>query len=236
MNGMFRGCTSLTGLQISAWDVSSVTDGSNFLIFSNLALSQAEYDATLKNWSQQPLQSGVTFHFGDATYTEEPIAVSLQIDGETTYADTDLDEEVLPFQWGDGTDPTVEARISTASTNTGAGGFVQVDDLADSSSEISPGSYSPGVNVPFNLASRNGSTFIQGAVDGTGLTENATPTVLPYLEATDLSVGATFMGHIGQLRQWNVDLTDAGIEEASSPPNPSQGVGYWVVGSTFEVA
>ena len=67
---MFSNCTNLTGLQISGWDVSSVTDGTNFLINANNALSTQEYNNTLRAWSQQSVQSGVTWHFGDATYDE----------------------------------------------------------------------------------------------------------------------------------------------------------------------
>jgi surface protein len=67
---MFSACTNLTGLQISGWDVSSVIDGSGFLQNANNALSTQEYNNTLRAWSQQSVQSGVTWHFGDATYDE----------------------------------------------------------------------------------------------------------------------------------------------------------------------
>jgi surface protein len=70
MSYMFFNCTNLTGLQISGFDVSSVTDGTNFLSGSNNALSTQEYNNTLRAWSQQSVQSGVTWHFGDATYDE----------------------------------------------------------------------------------------------------------------------------------------------------------------------
>ena len=70
MTQMFRFCTNLTGLQISGWDVSSVTDGTNFLLNANNALSTQEYNNILRAWSQQSVQSGVTWHFGDATYDE----------------------------------------------------------------------------------------------------------------------------------------------------------------------
>jgi len=67
---MFQTNTNLTGLQISGWDVSSVTDGTSFLSGANNALSTQEYNNTLRAWSQQSVQSGVTWHFGDATYDE----------------------------------------------------------------------------------------------------------------------------------------------------------------------
>ena len=70
MQNMFLSCTNLTGLQISGWDVSSVTDATSFLQNANNALSTQEYNNTLRAWSQQAVQSGVTWHFGDATYDE----------------------------------------------------------------------------------------------------------------------------------------------------------------------
>ena len=70
MLGMFQNCTNLTGLQISGWDVSSVTGATSFLLNANNALSTQEYNNTLRAWSQQAVQSGVTWHFGDATYDE----------------------------------------------------------------------------------------------------------------------------------------------------------------------
>ena len=70
MFAMFLNCASLTGLQISGWDVSSVTNGTSFLSGANNALSTQEYNNTLRAWSQQSVQSGVTWHFGDATYDE----------------------------------------------------------------------------------------------------------------------------------------------------------------------
>ena len=70
MDNMFRLCSSLTSLEISGWDVSSVTNGASFLSGANNALTTQEYNNTLVNWSQLSLQSGVTWHFGDATYDE----------------------------------------------------------------------------------------------------------------------------------------------------------------------
>jgi hypothetical protein len=83
------------------------------------------------------------------------------------------------------------------------------------------GQYSPGVNVPFNIASYHGSTFINGAVGGTALTANTNPTALPDLSSTDLSVGYDFMGNIEQVSIWVGGITDVTsgnllISEASS--------------------
>jgi hypothetical protein len=83
-------------------------------------------------------------------------------------------------------------------------------------SEGAINAYSPDTNVPFNIAARHGSTFINAAHEGTLLTANTTPTILPDLSATDLDLGQIFMGTIGQFRMWSDDLGDVGITEAST--------------------
>ena len=106
--------------------------------------------------------------------------------------------------------------MSTASTATGRVIYRQKYAATSDVVETDGGIYSPGILVPYTIASRHGSTFINGAVDGTALTANTTPTSLPDLSATDLNLGHDYMGTIKEFAIWNVDLTDAGIEEASS--------------------
>lgn len=81
---------------------------------------------------------------------------------------------------------------------------------------VTGGSITSGVNVPFNIASRHGSTFINGAVGGTALTADTTPVALPDLSGTGLSVGHDFMGCIEEVRIWAVDIGDTGIAEATT--------------------
>ena len=140
-----------------------------------------------------------------------PLAVSIQMEGTMTYADTGGAGIVKWYDWLANGNNFITSRLDTSSAPTflqnvtGTIDFVQVG-----------GSYSPGINVPFNTASRHGSTFINGAVDGTALTADTTPTTLPDLSATDMEVGSTFMGTIKLFRVWADDLTDEGIEEAST--------------------
>jgi len=97
----------------------------------------------------------------------------------------------------------------------GASNFTFTQEAAGVVGTVPGGSYTSGINVPFNIASRHGSTFINGAVDGVALTADLTPTALPDLSATDMDIGSTFMGTIKLFRVWADDLTDAGIAEAS---------------------
>ena len=141
--------------------------------------------------------------------------MSIQMDGKMTYADTGGDNGKM-FNWNLSNADTIYSMLSTFSARTGALYWVQIANSV-SDSMIGPAtSYSPGTNVPFNFASRHGSTFLNGAIDGTALTADTTPTALPDLSSTDLTLGHGFMGTIGQFRMWDEDLTDAGIAEAST--------------------
>jgi len=149
--------------------------------------------------------------------------MSIQMDGRMTYADTNQSSgntgtggEVEFIQWRVDASNYIHTSLVT---NLGVGTmrFRQeasgVNDLVESSDGI----YSPDILVPFNLSSRHGSTFINGATDGTALTANTTPTALPDLSATDLNLASDFMGTIGKFRVWSEDLTDTGIATASAP-------------------
>ena len=74
-----------------------------------------------------------------------------------------------------------------------------------------------GVFVPFNIASRHGSTFINGAVDGVALTADTTPTALPDLSTTDLNLGYDFMGTIQNFQIWDRDIGDTGLVDETAP-------------------
>ena len=81
-------------------------------------------------------------------------------------------------------------------------------------------SYSPGINVPVSIASRHGSTFVNGAVDGTALTANTTPVAFPALSTTDLIIAPS--GGPQVIRRFTMwggttgDVGDAGIAETSA--------------------
>jgi hypothetical protein len=129
--------------------------------------------------------------------------MSIQMDGKMT-GDT-----LTPVRW------LLDANNSIL-LETGSNNFSFTQEAVGTVDTVTGGSFTSGTNVPFNLATRNGSTFINGAISGTALTANTTPTALPNLSSTDLNLGHTFMGTIGQFRMWDEDITDAGIAEAST--------------------
>jgi len=137
--------------------------------------------------------------------------------GRMTYADNNTVTEVGFYNWYAGSVDHIRTTLYTSGSRTGQVFFEQRDAASGGVDIFSLNTaYSPGINVPFDIASRHGSTFINAAVDGTALTADLTPTSLPDLSATDMDLGPNFMGTIEQFRMWDVDIGDSGIEEASS--------------------
>jgi hypothetical protein len=97
----------------------------------------------------------------------------------------------------------------------GASDFTFTQEAATVVDTVTGGTYTSGINVPFNIASYHDITpvGINGAVDGTALTANTTPTALPDLATADFQIGPTFMGHIQELTLYAADVADTGLEE-----------------------
>ena len=129
--------------------------------------------------------------------------MSIQMDGKMT------GNTLTPVHW------LLDANNSIL-LESGSNNFSFTQEAVGTVDTVTGGSFTSGTNVPFNLAGRHGSTFINGAIDGTALTADTTPTALPNLASSNLILGDTFMGTIGQFRMWSDDLTDAGIVEAST--------------------
>ena len=148
-----------------------------------------------------------------------PSALTIQMDGTMTYADTNTVTEVGFYNWYLNTSNHIRTTLYTSGSRTGQVFFEQRETVSGGEDLFSPSTaYSPGINVPFNIASRHGSTFINGAVDGVALTANTTPVALPDLTATNIDLGYDYMGNIGAFRLWSgADFKDNGIAEISSP-------------------
>jgi len=143
--------------------------------------------------------------------------MSIQMDGKMTYADTGVSTEVRPYRWRLNSNNYILVDISTVGGRTGQPLFKQrhVTSGLDQIVGAFPG-VAAGTNIVFNIASRHGSSFLNGAKEGGLLTANNTPTDLPNLSSTNLELGQKFMGTIAQFVMWDEDLTDSGIIEAST--------------------
>jgi hypothetical protein len=143
------------------------------------------------------------------------LAVSFAMEGFMTYADNGT-TDALFVNWELNNQNYILMRLDTNSTLTGRMGYIQgalnvTDFVFGSGAE-----YGPGTNVPFKVAMRNGSTFINGASNGTVLTANTTPTVFPNLSALDMQLLPIGNFHITKFRMWGGtegDIGDIGLGE-----------------------
>ena len=144
-------------------------------------------------------------------------AVSIHMKGLMNYADNGDSVECLYYVWQASSTNYLRSSLSTVASRTGRINFAQRESV--SGLELIEGAvddYSPGLNIPFNIAARHGSTFINGALDGVALTEDTTPTALADMSAQVFQTAATFNGNLEQLSIFPVDIGDAGIEEATT--------------------
>jgi hypothetical protein len=138
--------------------------------------------------------------------------------------------------WQEDGSNRILARLDTSAPEDGAIRFSQVNSGTDTFVYSGNNAIDPGILAPYNIASRHGSTFINGAVDGVALTEDTTPVALPDLSATDLDLASDYMGTIGTFRVWDQDLGDDGIVTASAPSlEPSLSLTFDGSGLSFTV-
>jgi hypothetical protein len=188
--------------------------------YADLAFHQVEAGSTPSSYiptsGSTVTRAADTLTIPSANLPWNPLAVSIQMAGTMTYADTGNATELFFLKWDESVNDRIQLYLDTATGGTGQVLFKQKKDANNDIVRSLLDTYSPGINVPFNISSRHGSTFINGAVDGTALTANTTPTALPDLSSTDMQIGSTFNGTIKLFRVWADDLTDEGIAEASS--------------------
>ena len=161
--------------------------------------------------------TAITYYSNISIKEINPLSVSIQMDGKVTYAEEGSQNTAIFNRWNLDSNNEIVNRINTNFSSSGTYNTLQRSSGTTDDESSSNSYYTAGVNVPFNIASRHGSTFINGAVDGTALTADTTPTALPDLSTTDLQLGYDFMGTIGKFRVWSDDLTDTGIATATAP-------------------
>jgi hypothetical protein len=146
-----------------------------------------------------------------------PLSVSIAMDGRMTYADENQAPQVGYWSWLEDNSNNLTTYLDCGSSRTGQIVFKSEKSAVTDIVKTSATYFSPDILVPYSIASRHGSTFVNGAESGVALTENTTPTALPDLSATDLDLASDYMGTIGTFRVWDKDLGDDGIVEATNP-------------------
>jgi len=201
----------------SGTDNTTSTSGTVYLWGAQLELGSTP-SSYIPTTSATVTRAAETLTVPAANLPYDSTNMSIQMDGKMNYADRGLTREVQFVEWLADSNNGIEqfACSSTGFFPNGAVTFFQ-EAAATASLKVTPAATLPfGANVPFNISSRHGSTFINGAVGGTALTADTTPTALPNLSSTNLNLGQAFMGTIGEFRMWSDDLGDAGIAEAST--------------------
>lgn len=180
------------------------------------------------------LAAGTTASVSNISVREiNPLSVSIQMDGRMTYADEGVASNVNWWRWIADASNYVEAYYATDGAYDRSK-FDQGTIVEQNTSNDSRYLFSPGINVPFNIAARHGSTFVNGAVDGTALPGDTTPTALPDLSGTNLQIASDFMGTIGQFRQFAGDIGDAGLVTATNPSTePTLSLSFDGTGGSF---
>jgi hypothetical protein len=195
--------------------------GSTVFNFSDNGRYEKYVIATASSQTLQFSGQNALYYLDNISVREiNPLSVSIQMDGRMTYADEDASVADTFVLWEqDANNSIILYRRDSVTGNTGEAIFFQkdggtIDFVASGSS-----TYSPDILVPYNIASRHGSTFINGAVEGVALTADTTPTALPDLSSTDLDLAYDYMGTIKTFRIWDKDLGDTGIAIASDNPD-----------------
>lgn len=150
--------------------------------------------------------------------------VSFAMEGRVTYTDNGLNaivptnQEVQFYrQYINGSNDWIFASLKTTTSRTGQPVVAHRDSVGGRHISNGVGTqYSPGVLVPYSVAARHSATVSQGAAEGTAFVAASTSGVLPDLSATPIEFGFDYMGTISHFRQWDEDIGETGIEEASS--------------------
>ena len=177
--------------------------------------------------------SGTSASFDNISVKEiDPLSVSIQMNGRITYADNGTTAAIF-FRWYIDGNNLINDIIDTQGTRDGH--FMTVQEFNANQDYVREDALDPGVFVPFNIASRHGSTFINGAADGVAMTADTTPTALPDLSTTDLNLGYDFMGTIGGFQIWNKDIGNDIITTTEPSLEPSLHLSFDGTASSFTV-
>jgi hypothetical protein len=131
------------------------------------------------------------------------IAMSIQLNGLAT------GDSLTTTRWNLDANNEILQQIGTSD-------FTFTQEASGVVDSVTGGSFTSGINTPFSIASRHTSSVINAAIDGVALTANATPTALPNLSSSNLSLAYDYMGTIKMFRMWSQDLGNAGIESATA--------------------
>ena len=152
-------------------------------------------------------------------YSSEAMTITQR--GTVTYANINQGVSLnggigtaLFYNWRKDSIDYVESALATSPSLSGAVVFAQK--AAGARNGFNTDGYSPGVNIPYNIAANHGATRLGAAIDGTALTADTTPTALPNLATTNLELANTGVLGIEDFTIGAFATADADLAEATA--------------------
>lgn len=224
-----------------SFDISGLSGGNPTVSWAGSTLVQITADgsyeeyvvATASNHTLQFSGQNAIYYVDNVSVREiNPLSVSIGMDGRMTYADEDEVNAVTFWNWSANSDNRLFIRVRTESTKTGQlQAFHEEGNLAKTA-ETGSTYFSPDVLVPYDMASRFGSTFVNLAEGGVAVSATTTSKALPDLSAEGMEIAYDYMGTVSSFRVWDKDLGDAGLVEATEPSlEPSLSLTFEGVGT-----
>lgn len=156
-------------------------------------------------------ESGLTIPAALVPYDSAEVSAALV--GLETYADQGTAAQVTLMDWRLDANNRITLTLDTDGAKTGTLTLTMVN--AGTSASISAtAELTPGVNTAYSVAWRATDSEINIALNGTAETALATANGLPDLSGSDVALDG--MGAKSQVLNWDADIGDTGIEEASS--------------------
>ena len=144
----------------------------------------------------------------------EPYAISSHIKGTMNYIDTGTTAEVVFWRRYSAYNYFYDLHLRTNTGRQGQVGVAQRNSGNATTATSGDSVYTPGLNLPYNIAGRHSAAFVRGTNDGTltGIVNNVSSPHLPLPDLTsiNLSIAPTYMGTIDTFTMWDDEIGEAG--------------------------
>lgn len=143
-----------------------------------------------------------------------PAIGSVVMKGTITYADEGAAGQQTFWRRYTDANNLISVDLDTDSTDTGEVNANQINGGTGGAATID--TYSPGINVPFAIASSHAASAVNVAAGGTSGTADTTSSTLPTFSTESLAIGYDFMGNIELVLGFADDIEATGREEATA--------------------
>lgn len=144
----------------------------------------------------------------------EPYAISSHIKGTMNYIDTGTTQEVVFWRRYQAYNYFYDLHLRTNTGRQGQVGVAQRKSGNATTALTADSVYTPGLNLPYNIAGRHSAAFVRGTNNGTltDIVNNvSSPHVsLPDLTSINLSIAPIYMGTIDTFTMWDDEIGEAG--------------------------